>query len=179
MDVKTRLQEITRSRYGQGLSLCSDRQLYCALLQYTQELSQGRPAPVGERKLYYFSAEFLIGKLLSNNLLAFGIYDEVKRALEEAGPAVRNYARQYFRLTRQEGWSWGVMRGAWSSVADLAVAQMQDLLSEGAKGRINVPSTLGGNWQWRMLPGKADGRLARRLLQYTTLYNRGPVKKEQ
>ena len=85
MDVKTRLQEITRSRYGQGLSLCSDRQLYCALLQYTQELSQSRPAPKGERKLYYFSAEFLIGKLLSNNLLALGIYDEVKRALEETG----------------------------------------------------------------------------------------------
>ena len=47
MDVKTRLQEITRSRYGQGLSLCSDRQLDYALLQYTQELSQGRPAPKG------------------------------------------------------------------------------------------------------------------------------------
>jgi 4-alpha-glucanotransferase len=62
-------------------------------------------------------------------------------------------------------------------VADLAVMQMQDLLSIGVEGRINTPSTLGGNWQWRMLPGQADGALAHRLLQSTLLYNRGPAVK--
>ena len=81
MDVKQRMREIAQAKYGQELAQCSDEQLYHVLLQLTQELSQSRPAPAGERKLYYFSAEFLIGKLLSNNLLALGIYDEVKRAL--------------------------------------------------------------------------------------------------
>ena len=79
MDVKNRLQEITQARYGLELSQCGDSQLYHALLQLTQELSAARPAPKGERKLYYFSAEFLIGKLLSNNLLALGVYGDKKR----------------------------------------------------------------------------------------------------
>ncbi len=85
MDVKTRLQEIAQARYGRELSQCGDNELYHTLLQYTQELSAARPAPAGERKLYYFSAEFLIGKLLSNNLLALGVYDDVKAALAGCG----------------------------------------------------------------------------------------------
>ena len=85
MDIKIRLQEIARDRFGQELSQCDDGQLYRVLLQYTQELSAARPAPKGERKLYYFSAEFLIGKLLSNNLLALGVYDEVSKVLKDAG----------------------------------------------------------------------------------------------
>ena len=88
MDVKNRLQEITQARYGLELSQCGDSQLYHALLQLTQELSAARPAPKGERKLYYFSAEFLIGKLLSNNLLALGVYGDVKAALEECGKSL-------------------------------------------------------------------------------------------
>ena len=88
MDVKNRLQEITRARYGLELSQCGDSQLYHALLQLTQELSNPRPAPAGERKLYYFSAEFLIGKLLSNNLLALGVYNDVNAALAECGKSL-------------------------------------------------------------------------------------------
>ncbi len=88
MDVKNRLQEITRARYGLELSQCGDSQLYHALLQLTQELSNPRPAPKGERKLYYFSAEFLIGKLLSNNLLALGVYDEVNSLLAQCGKSL-------------------------------------------------------------------------------------------
>ena len=85
MDVKQRMQELCQARYGRELSQCGDEQLYHVLLQLTQELSQARPAPGGERKLYYFSAEFLIGKLLSNNLLALGVFDQVSQALEECG----------------------------------------------------------------------------------------------
>ena len=64
-----------------------------------------------------------------------------------------------------------------ASTADLAVMQMQDLLSIGAEGRINIPSTLGGNWQWRMLPGQADPALADRLRQSMALYHRLPRPK--
>ncbi len=85
MDVKQRMQELSQAKYGQELSQCGDEQLYHVLLQFTQELSQSRPAPKGERKLYYFSAEFLIGKLLSNNLLALGVFDQVSQVLAECG----------------------------------------------------------------------------------------------
>ena len=85
MDVKTRLQEIAQAKYDLDLARCGDWQLYHVLLQFSQELSAARPAPKGERKLYYFSAEFLIGKLLSNNLLALGVYDEVRQVLAGCG----------------------------------------------------------------------------------------------
>ena len=88
MDVQTRLREITRAKYGLELSQCDDGQLYHALLQLTQELSNPRPAPQGARKLYYFSAEFLIGKLLSNNLLALGACGEVNAALADCGKSL-------------------------------------------------------------------------------------------
>ena len=81
MDVKQRMQELAQAKYGRELAQCGNEQLYHVLLQLTQELAQARPAPTGERKLYYFSAEFLIGKLLSNDLLALGVFDQVKDAL--------------------------------------------------------------------------------------------------
>lgn len=122
-------------------------------------------------------SEYLPHRYGRNCVVYAGTHDNetIEGWLEAASPSVRGYARRYFQLSRREGWAWGVMRGAWASVADLAVMQMQDLLSIGAEGRINIPSTLGGNWQWRMLPGQADGKLAHRLLQSTLLYNRGPV----
>ncbi len=88
MDVKQRMQELAQARYGLELAQCGEEQLYHVLLQLTQELSQARPAPRGERKLYYFSAEFLIGKLLSNNLLALGVFDEVKDVLAQCGKSL-------------------------------------------------------------------------------------------
>ncbi|MDE6590097.1 MAG: 4-alpha-glucanotransferase, partial [Oscillospiraceae bacterium] len=122
-------------------------------------------------------SEYLPHRYGRNCVVYAGTHDNetIEGWLEAASPSVRGYAKRYFQLSRREGWAWGVMRGAWASVADLAVMQMQDLLSIGAEGRINIPSTLGGNWQWRMLPGQADGKLAHRLLQSTLLYNRGPV----
>ncbi|MGN0985085.1 MAG: glycogen/starch/alpha-glucan phosphorylase [Candidatus Enterenecus sp.] len=85
MDIKNRLQEITDQRFGHSIADCTNEELYHALLQLTQELSAGLPAPEGDRKLYYFSAEFLMGKLLSNNLLALGVFDQVSHILAEAG----------------------------------------------------------------------------------------------
>ncbi len=88
MDIKQRMQELAQAKYGREPAQCGDGELYHVLLQLTQELAQARPAPQGERKLYYFSAEFLIGKLLSNNLLALGIYDEVKQTLAQCGKSL-------------------------------------------------------------------------------------------
>ena len=76
-------------------------------------------------------------------------------------------AIQYLNLTKEEGMNWGMMRGIWSSVADLAVVQAQDVLGLGHEARMNTPATLGGNWCWRALPGAA---FLRRLLGFCRLF---------
>ena len=67
------------------ISLCSDAELYNALLRFTEEESNKKFTPTTRRKLYYISAEFLIGKLLSNNLINLNLYDTVKEVLENNG----------------------------------------------------------------------------------------------
>ena len=85
MELKQQLSAITNARFGCGPEECTDAQLYQALLALTQQLAAGRPAPKGPRKLYYFSAEFLMGKLLSNNLLALGLFEPVRALLDAMG----------------------------------------------------------------------------------------------
>ncbi len=83
-------------------------------------------------------------------------------------------AKAYLRLSKQEGYHWGMMRSAWASVASLAVMQFQDLLGLGSEGRMNTPSTLGGNWRWRALPGSFSPELADRLRREMEVYQRLP-----
>ena len=94
--------------------------------------------------------------------------------LESCAPEDRKYAEEYLKLTGEEGLSWGLMRGAWASAADLAVVTAQDLLELGSEGRMNTPSTLGENWQWRALPGAFTPELAEKLRHETELYHRLP-----
>ena len=84
-EIKQKLAALTTERFACQPDACTDAQLYHALLALTQQLAAGRPAPAGERKLYYFSAEFLMGKLLSNNLLALGLFGPVRALLDEMG----------------------------------------------------------------------------------------------
>ena len=74
-----------------------------------------------------------------------------------------DYAHRYMRLCPEEGFHWGAMRTAWASPADLAVMQMQDILGLGSEGRMNIPSTLGCNWRWRLRPGQLTDNLADKL----------------
>ncbi|WP_346696573.1 4-alpha-glucanotransferase [Thermophilibacter mediterraneus] len=83
-------------------------------------------------------------------------------------------AREYLHLDPREGEGWGMMRAIWASAADLAVVQMQDLLGLGSEARINTPSTLGANWQWRALPGFDSPALAARVHRQMELYHRLP-----
>ena len=78
----------------------------------------------------------------------------------------------YLKLTGAEGYHWGLMRGAWASAARLAVVTAQDLLGLGSGARMNTPSTLGGNWQWRAMPGAFTEELAQRLRRETGIYRR-------
>ena len=70
---------------GKTLAEATNEEIYLALLKYVQKMSDSRRKAVNGRKLYYISAEFLIGKLLSNNLINLGIYDDVRKALSSAG----------------------------------------------------------------------------------------------
>ena len=85
-----------------------------------------------------------------------------------------SYAKAYLRLSKREGYHWGMMRSAWASPADLAVMQFQDLLGLGSEARMNIPSTLGNNWQWRALPGAFDETLSKRLYREMRVYQRLP-----
>ena len=70
---------------GKPLGECTNGELYLSLLKLVNEKSAQQIRPVQGRKLYYISAEFLIGKLLSNNLINLGLYDEVRSALQACG----------------------------------------------------------------------------------------------
>ena len=65
-----------------------------------------------------------------------------------------------------------MMRGVWSSVAELAVVQAQDLLGIGSEGRMNTPSSVGKNWRWRALPGSFTPQLAARMRANMGLFRR-------
>lgn len=85
MQLSEEIFQLTQQHFGRAPDQCDDRQLYQALLILARQRSGERPAPTGERKLYYFSAEFLLGKLLSNQLLALGLYQPVKDYLAGMG----------------------------------------------------------------------------------------------
>ncbi len=82
------------------------------------------------------------------------------------------FAEKYLGLNEREGFNRGIIRGGMGSVARLFVAQMQDWLELGAGHRTNTPGTAAGNWQWRLLPGETDKKLARDIREMTRLYGR-------
>ena len=81
MDIQKKLEH----SLGKPVSQAENRELYSALLSLVQEMAAGRERLDGKKKVYYISAEFLIGKLLSNNLINLGIYGEVKKILKDNG----------------------------------------------------------------------------------------------
>ena len=82
------LKEKLTDACGKDLILCTDEELYTGLLCLTQSMAAGKESKEGKKKLYYISAEFLIGKLLSNNLINLGIYDDVKEILDSCGKSL-------------------------------------------------------------------------------------------
>ena len=79
------LNDLMNKIYSKSLEECTDEEIYAALLRKVNELAAEKIGSHGKKKLYYISAEFLIGKLLSNNLINLGIYEEVKNQLAECG----------------------------------------------------------------------------------------------
>jgi 4-alpha-glucanotransferase len=83
-----------------------------------------------------------------------------------------DYAKKYLKIDSKEGLTWGFIRGAWSSTAYLAITSMQDVLGLGDEARMNIPSTVGGNWTWRMEKMDLTVEIRERLADITTIYRR-------
>lgn len=79
------LKKITQEKYSKTIAECSDKEIYYSMLDLTKAMMDTMEAISGDKKVYYISAEFLIGKLLSNNLINLGIYDQVSSVLKENG----------------------------------------------------------------------------------------------
>lgn len=111
----------------------------------------------------------------SNCVVYTGTHDNdtFRGWLEKTGPKEdTEYSKEYLALTEEEGYNWGFIRGAWSSVSFLSIALMQDFLNLGNETRINLPSTLGKNWKWRLKEGSYNCELADKIYKYTKMYGR-------
>ena len=82
------LKDICMKKYNKEIKDCTNEEIYFALLDMTKKLADGKVSEEGQKKVYYISAEFLIGKLLSNNLINIGVFDEVKQVLAENGKSI-------------------------------------------------------------------------------------------
>ena len=82
------LSKAVSRKYNKTIEKCSNEEIYIALLEMTKQMAEDKVSNEGRKKLYYISAEFLIGKLLSNNLINLGIYDQVRSELEASGKSL-------------------------------------------------------------------------------------------
>lgn len=99
--------------------------------------------------------------------------DTVRGWIEKTAPKEEvQRAITYLGLNKEEGYNWGFIRGAWSSIANISMAQMQDFLNLGNEARINLPSTLGNNWRWRVRKDALTDQLAEKIHQITRTYGR-------
>ena len=85
MNLEKELEHQTQSGYGKTIADCNNEELYYSILQLSKRLMQVSEPIEGEKKIYYISAEFLIGKLLSNNLINLGVYDSLDKILAKSG----------------------------------------------------------------------------------------------
>ena len=110
-----------------------------------------------------------------NTVCYTGTHDNMttRQWFETAPKDAVKYATQYLGLTEQEGFVWGMIRSAMTSVSDLCVIPMQDYLELGGSARMNFPGTQSSdNWTWRVQSGFASAALAKKIYKMTALYGR-------
>ena len=129
-------------------------------------------------------SEHLPHNFTTSNCIAYtGTHDNdtTRGWYHSTDKATRDFAKEYMNAQRldEDDLAWDFIRLAMSSKANLCVTPMQDLLNLDGKARINVPSTLGGNWTWRMEKGQFDEETVKRLKRMTWLYERLPREVEK
>ena len=88
LNMEQQLTEVAKEMFGKSLAELSDQEIYYVVLTYTKRVMSVSDTNEGEKKIYYISAEFLIGKLLSNNLINLGIYDKIDQILKNNGKSL-------------------------------------------------------------------------------------------
>ena len=118
--------------------------------------------------------DYLPDHYTENSVVYSGTHDNdtIMGWFDTAKPQDIEFARSYCKLTEEEGYNWGIIRTAYASVSKYAIIQMQDILGLGSEARMNTPSTLGGNWVWRIKGEALTDELAAKLKALATTYNR-------
>ena len=119
---------------------------------------------------------YLPHNFVQNSIVYTGTHDNDTLVgwIESMGEHTRNYTKAYLDLEEDdmEKMVWALIRLALGSVAERAVIPMQDYLCLGTEARINVPSTLGNNWKWRLQKGQFTDELADRIRGISAVYGR-------
>lgn len=120
------------------------------------------------------SNEHLPHHYVSNLVVYGGTHDNqtLRGLFSEKSKKELKFARRYLHVKKKNNLPAAVMRAAYESVAAVAVMQMQDLLELGGDARMNLPSTIGNNWQWRLIPGQLSHSLAKRMRRQAETYGR-------
>lgn len=119
-------------------------------------------------------AEYLPHHFIKHCVAYTGTHDNdtILGWFEDADAEDTAYAREYLKIKDDSALHWDMMDALWESVAELTIVTAQDLLGLGSEARMNRPSTLGGNWQWRALPGVFTAQLAEKLRKKMRQYHR-------
>lgn len=118
--------------------------------------------------------DYLPSHYTENSVVYSGTHDNdtIMGWFATAKEADVRFAVDYCKLNDGEGYNWGIIRTAYESVSKYAIIQMQDILGLGSKARMNIPSTLGGNWVWRVKGDVLTDELAEKLKTLATTYGR-------
>ena len=105
--------------------------------------------------------------------------DTIMGWVNTAHPDDVQLAMDYMDLQDPKNMNWAMIREVMKSPSNYSILTAQDLVGLGSESRMNVPSRLGGNWQWRLLPGQLDDAIQQKLLHLTKLYKRFPIEAEK
>ena len=119
-------------------------------------------------------SDYLPHNYKQNSVVYTGTHDNdtIMGWFKSCPEEIIDYAKKYGNLSEKEGYNWGFIRLCYSSVSELAIIPMQDFLGLGSSARMNTPSTLGGNWTWRIVSENLSQNLAIKIRQITKLYGR-------
>ena len=119
-------------------------------------------------------SDYLPHNHIKNCVVYIGTHDNepIMGWLQNVKKDDADFAKKYLRLSHEEGYNWGFIRGVMASVAKLAIVQMQDYIGLGNESRMNTPATIGGNWCWRIKKDCLTGKLAHKIRDIVKLYRR-------
>ncbi|MBR5684469.1 MAG: 4-alpha-glucanotransferase [Ruminococcus sp.] len=119
--------------------------------------------------------EYLPHNFRSTNYFAYtGTHDNETLSgwVDDLDKKSLKFAMKYLNVKKKKDIPDAVIRAAWGSVAEVAAAQIQDFLESPPEGRMNTPSTLGGNWQFRTKKSDFTPELAKKIRKLNKMYNR-------